>query len=126
MSSTALMMSTSSPALPSFTSTGIVIQCNERLTTSTTADTMNIRHTGNEHTAPSTSLHSIHEDAFSSVTCSTQSLYNNMLGKTASETGEDTTSMVYWVRNFPWDNYQSTALPCNLMNTFQPLIFIAF
>ena len=66
--------------------------------------------------------HSNNEDTFSSVTCSTQSPYNNMLGKTASETGEDTTSMVYWVQ-FPWDNYQSTVFNCAHMNTFQPLPF---
>ena len=43
-----------------------------------------------------------------------------MLWKTASEFGEDTTSMVDWVRNFPWD-YMSTASTRALLNTFTPL-----
>ncbi len=51
---------------------------------------------------------------------STQSPYNNMLGKTASEFGEDTTSMVNWVRNFPWDSV-STASTRAFLNTFNPL-----
>ena len=48
-------MSASSPALPSLSQTGLVLQCYERLTTSTTAGNMNIWHTGNEHKTPSTS-----------------------------------------------------------------------
>ena len=44
-----------------------------------------------------------------------------MLWKTASEFGEDTTSMVDWVRNFPWD-YMSTASTRALLNTFTPLL----
>ena len=114
-------MSASSPVLPLFSQTGIVLQCHERLTTSTTAGNMNIWHTGNEHTTPSTSqspsdlipqahttdlinllvcanvyvLHSNDQNTISSVTCSFQSPCDNMLRTTASETEKNIISEYY-------------------------------
>ena len=126
-SSTAHTMSTSSASTLLFQSIGLTNRRIERLVTSPSADNMNICYAYDDYTTYWTSkspsdliprthtadlitlpvyatvyvLHSNHEDTFSSVTCFTQSPYNNMLGKTASEFGEDTTSMVDWVRNFP-------------------------
>ena len=118
-SSTAHTMSTSSASTLLLQSIGLTNRRIERLVTSPSADNMNICYTYDDYTTYWTSkspsdliprthtadlinlpvcaslvLHSNHEDTFSSVTCFTQSPYNNMLGKTASEFGEDTTSMV--------------------------------
>ena len=110
--------------------------------------TMNIWHTGNEHTTPSTSqspsdliprtrtvdlinllvcanvyvLHSNTENTFSSVTCSTQSPFDNMLWKAASETGENITSTVPWVNTTPCDSYLSKAFAWTFFSTFPSII----